>query len=302
MPMPPKTGGYVFGGYVLQESIRSLKRNGWLNFAAAGTTAVSLLMLGIAILLVINTNFIASSVESNVQIMAYLNASVAGDGIATLRAQILAIPEVKDVQFVSKDQALATLEQQFGQNGELQQSLAGANPLPDALKVSATNPQDVAGVANLLGSMPGVDKVRYGQDVVEKLFEVTYWMRLIGLIIVLLLGLCATFLIATTTRLTLFARRREIGIMKLVGATDWYVRWPFLLEGIILGAAGALVAIIVLFFSYSTLVSKIMNALPFLPLMNNNIVLLQLFAGLLAAGIGLGILGSLISVHRHLQI
>jgi cell division transport system permease protein len=234
--------------------------------------------------------------------MAYLNASVAGDGIATLRAQILAIPEVKDVQFVSKDQALATLEQQFGQNGELQQSLAGANPLPDALKVSATNPQDVAGVANLLGSMPGVDKVRYGQDVVEKLFEVTYWMRLIGLIIVLLLGLCATFLIATTTRLTLFARRREIGIMKLVGATDWYVRWPFLLEGIILGAAGALVAIIVLFFSYSTLVSKIMNALPFLPLMNNNIVLLQLFAGLLAAGIGLGILGSLISVHRHLQI
>ena len=157
-------------------------------------------------------------------------------------------------------------------------------------------------MANLLGSMPGVDKVRYGQDVVEKLFEVTYWMRLIGLIIVLLLGLCATFLIATTTRLTLFARRREIGIMKLVGATDWYVRWPFLLEGIILGAAGALVAIIVLFFSYSTLVSKIMNALPFLPLMNNNIVLLQLFAGLLAAGIGLGILGSLISVHRHLQI
>jgi cell division transport system permease protein len=136
---------------------------------------------------------------------------------------------------------------------------------------------------------------------VDKLLELTYWMRLVGLAIVALLGLCAIFLIATTIRLTMFARRREIGIMKMVGATDWYVRWPFLLEGVILGATGALLAIAVLYFSYSTLASKIMEALPFLPLMNSSLVLLQLFAGLLATGVGLGIVGSLISVHRYLQ-
>jgi cell division transport system permease protein len=294
--MPPKTWGYI-----LQESLRSLKRNGWLNFAAAGTTAASLLILGVAILLVINTNFIAGSWESNVEIMAYLNDGVTGDAATALRTQILAIPEVKDARFISKDEALASLEQQFGQNGQLQDSLGGSNPLPDAFEVRTTDPREVDGVANLLGLMPGVSQVRYGQGVVDKLLELTYWMRLVGLAIVALLGLCAIFLIATTIRLTMFARRREIGIMKMVGATDWYVRWPFLLEGVILGATGALLAIAVLYFSYSTLASKIMEALPFLPLMNSSRVLLQLFAGLLATGVGLGIVGSLISVHRYLQ-
>ena len=278
-----------------------MRRNGWLNFAAAGTTAVSLFILGVAILLVINTSFIASSWESNVEIMAYLNDGVTGEAAAALGVQIQAIPEVKDVRFISKDEALAGLEQQFGQNEELQASLGGSNPLPDAFQVRTTDPQDVDGVANLLGRMPGISQVRYGQDVVDKLLEITYWIRLVGLTIVALLGVCAIFLIATTIRLTMYARRREIVIMKMVGATDWYVRWPFLLEGVILGATGALLAIAVLYFSYSNLAFRIMEALPFLPLMDSSLVLLQLFAGLLAAGVGLGIVGSLISVHRYLQ-
>jgi cell division transport system permease protein len=294
--MRPKTWGYI-----LQESLRSLKRNGWLNFAAAGTTAVSLFILGIAILLVLNTNFIAGSWESNVEIMAYLKDGVTGEAVVTLSTQIRAIPEVRDVQFISKDEALASLEQEFGQNNQLQDSLGGSNPLPDAFQVKTTEPQDVDGVANLLGNLPGVDQVRYGQGVVDKLLELTYWIRLVGLTIVALLGLCSIFLIATTIRLTLFARRREIGIMKMVGATDWYVRWPFLLEGVILGAAGSLLAIGLLYLSYSTLSSKIAETLPFLPLMNSSLVLLQLFGGLLAAGVGLGTVGSLISVHRFLQ-
>ena len=294
--MQPKTWGYI-----LQESLRSLKRNGWLNLAAAGTTAVSLFILGIAILLVINTNFIAGSWESNVEIMAYLNDGVTGKALTALSTQIQAIPEVKDVRFISKDEALSSLEQQFGQNNQLQDSLGGSNPLPDAFVVRTTDPRDGDGVANLLGLMPGVSQVRYGQGVVDKLLELTYWIRLVGLAIVALLGICSIFLIATTIRLTLFARRREIGIMKMVGATDWYVRWPFLLEGVILGATGALLAIALLYLSYSALVSKIMETLPFLPLMNSTLVLFQLFGGLLATGAVLGMVGSLISVHRYLQ-
>ncbi len=286
--------------YVLQESIRSLKRNGWLNFAAAGTTAVSLFILGVAILMVLNTDFIASTVESNVQIMAYLDQGVTGAAINVLSTQIQAIPEVKEVRFISKDEALSNLEGQFGEN--LKESLGGANPLPDAFEVSTTDPRDVTGVAEVLTQMPGVDKVRYGQGVVDKLFQLTTWMRLIGLAIVFLLGICAIFLIATTIRLTMFARRREIGIMKYVGATDWYVRWPFVLEGIILGSSGAAAAIAVLFFSYSALISKVQETLPFLPLMYDGTVLLQLFLGLFAAGMGLGIIGSLISLHRYLQV
>ncbi len=119
----------------------------------------------------------------------------------------------------------------------------GLTPCRIPSRCRTTDPRDVDGVANLLSRMPGIDQVSYGQGVVDKLLELTYWIRLVGLAIVVLLGLCAIFLIATTIRLTMFARRREIVIMKLVGATDWYVRWPFLLEGIILGAAGAAIAI-----------------------------------------------------------
>ena len=144
------------------------------------------LYLGFAILLVINTNYIARSWESNVEIMTYLNDGVTGEAITALQTQIQAIPGVKDVQFISKDEALATLEQQFGQPGQLQESLGGSNPLPDAFKVSTTNPRDVDGIANLLSLMPGIDQVRYGQAVVDKLLELTYWMRLVGLAIVAL--------------------------------------------------------------------------------------------------------------------
>jgi cell division transport system permease protein len=287
--------------YIIQESFRSLKRNGWLNFAAAGTTAVSLFILGVAILLVINTDFIANTIESNVEIMTYLSEGVTTDTAATLRSRILDIPGVKEASFISKEEALSSLEKQLGQGAQLRESLGGSNPLPDAFKVSITDPREVTVVANQLNRMPGVDKVRYGQGVVEQLFELTYWVRLVGLAIVVLLGLCAIFLIATTIRLTMFARRREIGIMKFVGATDWYVRWPFLLEGVILGGSGAVVAVAVLFFSYDTLASKLTMILPFLPLMSDITVLVQLFAGLFIAGVALGIIGSLISVHRYLQ-
>jgi cell division transport system permease protein len=144
--------------------------------------------------------------------------------------------------------------------------------------------------------------VRYGQGAVEKMFKLTAWVRLISMVVMGLLGICAIFLIATTIRLTMFARRKEINIMKYVGATDWFVRWPFLLEGIILGGSGALVAGLVLYFSYGTLSSKLQETLTFLPLVRDTRMMLDLIGGMLGAGIILGIIGSLISVHRYLKV
>lgn len=288
--------------YIFQEAFRSLKRNGWLNFAAAGTTAVSLLVLGIAILLVVNTNYIAKSVESNVEIMAYLDQGINDNELEALRTRIEMVSGVKDVRFISKEEALAYLEKQFGKKSQLARSLGGTNPLPDAFKVRTNEPRQVITVANTIARLPGVEKVRYGQGVVEKLFKLTAWVRLISITVMGLLGLCAVFLIATTIRLTMFARRREISIMKYVGATDWFVRWPFILEGIILGGVGALLSIGVLYFSYSSLVAKLQEALAFLPLVKDTGVLVKLFEGLFGAGIVLGMAGSFISVHRYLRV
>jgi cell division transport system permease protein len=297
MPMSPNTTLYLF-----RESFRSLKRNSWLNFAAAGTTAVSLFVLGIAILLVINTNSIAQSIESNVEIMVYANHGVNANGLTTLRQELESIPGVKDTQFVSKDEALHSLEGQFGQDSKLKASVGDSNPLPDAYKVRIDDPHQVAQVAKTIGQLPDVYRVRYGQGVVDTMFKITAWVRLISIAIMVLLAVCAVFLIATTIRLTMFSRRKEINIMKYVGATDWFVRWPFLLEGIIIGGCGALVSIAILYFSYSAVVIKLHETLTFLPLVASTRMLWGIFGGLFGAGVLLGITGSMITVRRYLHV
>lgn len=288
--------------YIFQESFRSLKRNSWLNFAAAGTTAVSLLVLGIAILLVVNSNYIAGTVESDVEIMVFIEQGLSKEETRALRSEITGISGVKQVDFISRDEALESLEQQLKKGGQLRESLGDKNPLPDAFKIRTQKPQQVSSVAAAVNGLSGVKKVRYGQEVVEKLFNLTYWVRLIGVTVIVLLAICAIFLIATTIRLTLFARRREINIMKYVGATDWFVRWPFILEGIFLGGVGALVAIGLLYFSYGFLVSKLQETISFLPLVHDSGIMLKIFEGLLIAGVGLGVAGSFISVRRYLRV
>jgi len=287
--------------YVLQEAFTSLRRNGWLNLAAVGTTAVSLLILGVSVLLFVNTNHIASMVESNVEIMAYLEPKLDAAAARALRTQIFRISGVKDAEFISKEEALASLEKQLGKE-KLRESLGGVNPLPDAYRIRTIEPHQVAAVAAAVSRLPGVEKVRYGQELVEKLFKLTKWVRIISISLMGLLGICAVFLIATTIRLTMFARRKEISIMKYVGATDWFVRSPFLLEGIILGGCGALLAIAVLYFSYDALVTKVGEVLAFLPLVRDPSVLFRLFGGLLGIGVGLGVAGSFISIHRYLRV
>ncbi|HAA90164.1 MAG TPA: cell division protein FtsX [Peptococcaceae bacterium] len=288
--------------YVLQEACTSLRRNGWLNLAAVGTTAVSLLILGVSVLLFVNTNHIASMVESNVEIMAYLEPELDEDAARALKTQIFRISGVEEVEFISKEEALASLEKQLGKEKLLRESLGGVNPLPDAYRIRTVEPRQVAAVAAAVSRLPGVEKVRYGQEIVEKLFKLTGWVRLISISLMGMLGICAVFLIATTIRLTMFARRKEISIMKYVGATDWFVRSPFLFEGIILGGCGALLAIAVLYFSYGALVSRIGEVLAFLPLVRDPSVLFRLFGGLLGIGVGLGVAGSFISIHRYLRV
>jgi len=287
--------------YILQDVGRSLKRNSLLNFAAVGTTAISLLVLGVGILLVINTNEIAKTIESDIEIMVYMEHDLPEEDALALEPIIDNISGVEETTFIPRDEALKSLVKQLGD--EVEESVGEENPLPDAIKVKTSDPRQVSRVAAEIEDLPGVESVRYGgQDFVKKLFSLTKWVRIIGLLLIALLGLCGIFLIATTTRLTIFARRREINIMKYVGATDWFVRWPFLLEGIILGFFGALLAIGVLYFSYGALIAKIKETITFLPLVSSTKVLLRVFEGLLAMGIVMGAVGSAISVRRYLRV
>lgn len=289
-------------GYFFRQAFVSLRRNGWMGIAAIATVAITLFIVGIFTLLVLNANFIATGLESNVEIVAFMQVDASRSEVLGVKEQIEAIKGVAQVTLVTKEEGLAALNRQFGKDHDLTSALGGNNPLPDYYRVKAESPDYVQTIARTMEQVAYVDKVDYGQGVVEKLFAVIRWVRYMGSGIVLLLSLGAIFLIATTIRLAVFARRKEINIMKYIGATDWFIRWPFFIEGMILGLMGALLAAGALYFTYDFLLSNLRYSISFIPLISDQMMIVKILLSLLASGALVGALGSVISVRRFLQV
>ncbi|MGE5406020.1 MAG: permease-like cell division protein FtsX [Candidatus Saccharibacteria bacterium] len=295
--MKPRTVPYFF-----REASISLARNRILSIATATTVAVCIFILGIALLLYFNTGYLVGRLESNVEIVAFLENNISNYSRETLLSSIRDLPGVRSVQLVSKDEALKSLETRLGGDYSISETLGGDNPLPDSIKIKAKDPRQVAKIADLVSKMEGVNKIRFGQAFVNKLVKVSDWARLISLAIVVFLAFAAVFLVATTIRLTIFSRRKEIYIMKLVGATDWFIRLPFFIEGIILALTGTAFAVLCLALGYNYLIDSLRQAVAFIPLLSGGQVIIDLYLGLVIAGILLGILGTFISVNKFLDV
>ncbi len=291
-------------GYFIREALKSLYRNSWMGLASMGTVAVSLIIVGLSLITVMNTNYLAARVESNVEIIAFLKSDLSEDDARALQEEIQSIPGIAKVDFVSKDQALIQFRKELGEQQSMINALGGENPLPHLYKITTISPEDVQGVAKKLESFRQMEKVDYGKGVVEKLFSITKWIRLVGLTVIVLLGLAAVFLIATTIRLTVFARRKEIQIMKILGATDWFIRWPFLLEGMVLGFTGALLAVLIVDVTYVAVIDYIRKDLnlSILGLQTDPQFLLLLGGVMLGVGTFIGAVGSGISMRKFLRV
>lgn len=288
--------------FFFKEVGSSIKRNTSMVIASTSTVAVSLLIFGMSLLIVTNASYITGSVESDVTISVYLKDNVNQSTIDKLKDEIENTNGVAHVTYVNKDQALQEFKKQLSDKKELVDALGGSNPLPNQYRVKTTKAINVEPVAKELGRFEGVDKVNYGQGMVEKIFALTKWVRIIGYTLMALLGLAAVFLISTTIRLTLFARRKEIQIMKFVGATDWFIRWPYILEGMFIGIVGAVISIIILAFAYTSFVSYIQTSLPFMPIKSGQGFLMSILGFLVVAGIFIGSAGSLISIRKYLRV
>jgi cell division transport system permease protein len=288
--------------YYFREAFHSIYRNNWISIASVGVVAVSLLILGSSLLMVLNANHLATGLESSVEISIFVQDKASPAEVQALEGQIRALPDVASVEFVPKARALEEMKQNLGDKKDILAGLEDKNPLPDTLRVKAVNVELVAPLARQFEVLPQVDQVRYGQGVVEKLMALSRWVRTAGLITMALLGAAAIFLIATTIRLSVFARRREIEIMKFLGATNWFVRFPFLLEGMILGLCGSLLASLVIYFGYLSLVGKLQLSLPFMELITDSRIIEPVLEGILLLGLLIGALGSMISMRRFLKV
>ena len=288
--------------YVIRETFLSLRRNNWMTVASIGAVTVSLFIFGMFLIIIFNMDKIVSSIELQVQVSVYLQDGLKQSDIKNIQEEIEGMQGIQDVYYISKKEALVRFKERLGDQKFLLDALGDTNPLPDSFEVTVKQTEMVKTAAESIAQLNGVEETKYGQDVVKHLFDITRILRFVGIAILLVLAASALFIIASTIRLTVYARRTEIAIMKYVGATDWFIRWPFILEGMVMGFFGALVAAVILRFAYSFLAAKVYSILAFFPLIPVFPFMNYLAVFILISGMVIGAIGSTYSIKRFLKV
>ena len=288
--------------YYIKEAVQSMRRNGLMSLASISTVTLSLFILGVFACGVVNLNNLASHLESQVQISIYLKDNLTTPQVMELGKKLKALPELKDIEFVTKDEAMKRFKERLGEQQQLVDSLDGHNPLPTSYVLTFNTPDQVKSTAEIVSEYPEVESAHYGQDVIEQIFEVTKIIRIGGIVLIGFLAGATLFIISNTIRLTVFARRKEIGIMKYVGATNWFIRWPFVLEGMFLGAIGGAIAGIATWQFYRYITVEVIANFAFMPLVPMMPFIYQLSAGLVGIGVIVGAIGSTISLKQYMKV
>jgi cell division transport system permease protein len=293
--------------FFLREALRALKRNAIPSFAAMATVLVTVLVLGVFLPVVQATTGAANEVRGKVIADVYLKTDVKKGDIDRVERLLKAEPMVKEVVFISKEQAYKTEKKRNPKAYEL----LGSNPLPDTFRITPNNPDDIGKIKDALAPQapgggtttvdPAIDEVRNREEDTNKILSVTRVVKITMALLLGLLGVASVLLIANTIRLSLYARRREVEVMKLVGATDWFIRWPFVLEGVIVGAAGGLLAVLLLVVAKIAIVDPL--AQDFALIAAPDTIDFKLLIGLLlCAGVAVSALGSGLSLRRFLRV
>ncbi|WP_303103826.1 permease-like cell division protein FtsX [Megamonas funiformis] len=288
--------------YFIKEVYTSFKRNIWMTLASIFTVVLSLFILGFFSIVILNLNKMADTLESQVQISVYLKDDLSQEEIDETKETLSKIEGLEDIKFTTREEAMENFKERLGDQQFLLDALDDTNPLPDSFSLTVTSPQQVKTIADTAAALDSVESASYSQDIINHLFNLTHLIRLIGVALIILLTGAAIFIISNTIRLTVFARRKEIAIMKYVGATDWFIRWPFLLEGICLGFIGGGLATIFLYIVYNQVTQEIYEAMAFFPLIPQHPFIDYISLAILVAGIIIGALGSTISLKRFLKV
>ncbi|TDL32567.1 ABC transporter permease [Jeotgalibacillus sp. S-D1] len=285
----------------LRESLKNLARNGWMTFASVSAVTVTLLLVGVFTALMLNMNKAATDIEQDVEMNVYIELESGQEEIDSLEDQITSLSGVESVAYSSKEQELTSLIDSFGEDMALFEQ---NNPLRDKFVVKATDPRQTERLATEISDIENIADVEYGEGKIDQLFETLEISRNVGAVLIFGLLFTAMFLISNTIKITIVARRREIEIMKLVGASNWFVRIPFILEGIWLGIIGSILPIgivTVLYYNvYEFMQPRLQNS--FIQILEFTPFIYQINALILLMGVVIGIWGSFMSVRKFLRV
>jgi len=299
-------------GYFARESLQNFRRNWVMSLGAVITIYLSLLLVGASVVTGIVVNSIVKSVEQKVTIQVFLKDGAAPADVDALQTMVSSDPLTKNVTYVTKEQALQRFKQQMKDSPQVVDQLE-YNPLPASLDVDLKDPRTVQQMVDKIKASPAFPKVadkpdnptqslRYGQSIVQRLFAVTRLIRLAEAVFIVMLAVVSLIFINNTIRLAIYARRKEIGIMRLVGASNWFIRTPFLMEGLLQALVGALLAIVTLVIVQIALLPRVRDVLKFLPFGLTPAASAQVAAILLLAGVAIGLAGSGLALRRYLRV
>lgn len=289
-------------GYLFREGIKSLWKNRTMSIASVAVLISCLLMTGVAGLLSVNLSITMKSIEGNNSITVYLQ-----DGLPSLTAvkvgeEIKKLENIGECTFIPKDVGMAKMMDNMEGSTELFNGLLGdANPLPDAYEISMVDLSLYDQTIAQIRDVEGVNKITDLRDVANRLNSLDRLVRYCSIGIVAILSVVSLFIIANTVKVTMFSRRMEIKIMKSVGATNGFVRIPFIVEGIVIGILSGTISATILYFAYDKAVEVVYGIVPFLTAMDLSPYVLLLYLGYIAAGMLFGVMGGIVSISKYLK-
>ena len=299
--MKPSTIKYFF-----RESFSGLKKNMLMTMASMVAVAACISILSFSYCVGSNLQYMLDQMEDSIGISVFLKGELSGEEIEKMKKEIGKIDHVEDVQYISPADALDDLKQDWGADEDIFVGLDEANnPLSHSFQISLDKIENQNGVLTALENVDGIDNVRHGQTETELLMKANRIFGIASVIVMLLLGAISVMIIMNTIRISVVNRRIEINIMKYVGATDWFIRWPFIIEGIIIGVVGAIIPLVIGFPVYAQVTSAIFNYLPMITFVQFKLtgdVFGFLFPFGIIFGIALGGIGSVTSIRKHLRV
>jgi Cell division protein len=292
--------------YVLKQGVVNTYRNKLMTLASVSTVAASLVIFGIFLIIVINLNFNMKLLTNQPEMEVFLKSDVKDDQAAKIEDKIKNDPDIQSYTKISKDEALVKAKKIMGDNAKLLEG-EDSSFLPISFVIKLKDSLKSNSVAEEYKKLPEVDDVNYYMEVINLIAKLSSWMRITAIIILAILLLVSIFIISNTIKLTVFARRKEINIMKFIGATDWFIRWPFVVEGVLIGILGAALAFVLIGYGYNSLEVRFNQDLlsvggsmiKVLKINEFGVTLLNIYLGV---GSLVGILGSMLSIRKYLRV
>ncbi len=289
--------------YFLVQGFKGLVSNSLMTLASIGIVIASLVLFGFFVLFGLNLNSVGDQIKEQCEINVYMPNDMSRDNVRAIGSKLSEIEYVKEAQLYTKEERLQNYKEGvYQEQAEVIDTLEEDNPLRDAYILSLEDVTKAREVAEEASKVEGVEEVVNRQDLIQQILSITNTIQHVSVWLLLILAAISVFIISNTIKLGMFSRRKEINIMKFVGATNWFIRWPFIIEGMLLGAVGAAVATVIVMLGYGSVLPTVQEFMGNIKLLEwaevVNIVLLAFFV----MGIGIGMAGSAMSIRKHLHV